>query len=211
MFQMHPDPAYRRSLEEFYRHLNDVFHFRPSAIPDVFIIPDKTAFNALIRRTSAEWEIGCAQDGAIYFLALDVIKATETHENYSVDDLGRAIRHEAAHVYFNQLTKKRDERKMPRWLSEGLATYWSGQQERRNLVKVFEHLNDQDPAAMKYHYGEGGTAVQRLIEVFGIEKLKVLLGRLVDEKDVSHFAERFADVYGFPPTDEEFNQRLRSN
>lgn len=204
-----PDSTYCQLLEEFYGHLHKIFGFR-AEVPEVFFIPDKTVFNSLVKRVSADWEIGYAKDDAVYFLELDAIRATKAHKNYSVADLAEAIKHEAAHIYFNRLTKKVDDRKMPRWLSEGLAVYWSGQYGKRGSIKKFGHLNDPEPAAMKYHYGEGGTAVQILIATFGIEKLKNLFDRLGREKDASNFEAVFVDVYGFLPTDEEFNLRLPS-
>ena len=85
------------------------------------------------------WLCGFALDNNVYTLSLSEYKKTSSHEDAIVDDLIRLILHEFTH----SIHSKRHSNMVIKWLTEGAATYLSGQNEdaKEITANLFQIIN----------------------------------------------------------------------
>src|SRR4029077_16209824 len=114
--------------------------------------------------------------------------------------------HEFCHVITLQMTKN----KMPRWLSEGISVYEEGQQNpawgQRMTPKYREMIlgDDLTPVSklsgafldpksemhLQFAYYESSLVVEFLVQRFGLDKLKAILGDLGQGMPINEAIER---------------------
>ncbi|UCG48344.1 MAG: tetratricopeptide repeat protein [Phycisphaerales bacterium] len=120
--------------------------------------------------------------------------------------------HEFCHVVTLNLTRN----KMPRWLSEGISVYEEWQRdptwrrrmdpEYRKMVLSGEltpvgslsgaFLNPPTPAHLQFAYYESSLVVEFLIEKFGFDSLKAILGELAEGEQINTAISRHAAPIG---------------
>ncbi len=77
-----------------------------------------------------DWVCGFAINKNVYTLTLNEYRKTRTHENHNVNALIKLILHEFTH----SVHMRRHSNITFRWISEGAATYLSGQYEDSNKI-----------------------------------------------------------------------------
>jgi hypothetical protein len=92
---------------------------RPPARVDLYLARDELDFRDLTRGTAPHWGAGIAfPDSGV------IVLPAYTSRRAGVQDLGPVIRHEIAHV---QLQRTLQDLRVPRWFTEGYATWTAGQ------------------------------------------------------------------------------------
>ena len=96
-----------------------------------------------------DWVCGFAINKNVYTLTLNEYRKTRTHENHNINALIKLILHEFTH----SVHMRRHSNITFRWISEGAATYLSGQYEDSNKInctyeQLLEHTSYPNYRAM---------------------------------------------------------------
>ena len=116
-------------------------------------------------------------------------------------ELTRLVTHEFVHLFTNKL-------KLPNWMDEGLAEFYSRKKiDKRDFKKWIDlkQLNKTDfegisSSDMMHAYIESALAVTYLIQTYSEDKLKQLLGQVQEKQP---FEEVFGDIYSISLTEFE--------
>jgi len=176
--------------------------------PKVFLVPDRKTINSLMETETPGWVVGWggARIGGVFILDSKNFEK-ESDNSYSSEKWRALIKHELAHCFYNVAT---GTQRKPVWLSEGVSTYLSGQNQWKKSIVKFEKMLEFYEKHGKEAYYEGGFAVERLVKKHGKDKLLGLLKKIKDEKpNEENFAKLFKDTYGFELSYTSLNKILR--
>lgn len=139
----------------------------------------RNAYVKITHRIPKDWICGVASANYVNILTLNEYKKTETHEDGTVDDLIKLIIHEFVHTVQNNKFSFKNKNKeiwmMEKWLSEGAATYLSGQYDDINQIKcTYEELLNG------VRYGNYKSFFTYVLEVYG----KDFIFNLMDNGDL---------------------------
>jgi predicted SprT family Zn-dependent metalloprotease len=200
------------NLEEYYENtleeLNVFFGFRwTKNRPKVWLVPDRETINSLMGGETPRWIVGWggAQAGGVYVLD-EANFEKESDNEYSPEKWRALIKHELAHCYMDVST---GTQRKPKWLSEGVATYISGQNQWKKNVDKFEGFLGCYEEGGQYAYTEGGFVVEVLINKFGKEKMLELFLIMKEERpSEEEFKGLFKRIYGIELQYNELNRLL---
>ena len=93
-------------------------------------------------REPKDWVCGFAKDNNVYTLSLSEYRKCLSHENSIIEDLERLMLHEFTH----SVHLKRHNNITVKWISEGAATYLSGQyKDKKEITCTYEELINNAP------------------------------------------------------------------
>jgi hypothetical protein len=165
-------------LKAAYREIGQEFNVFPSRPITIILYNEKGFFDV----TRAPGWAGGLFDGKIRL----PIKGIEGQGTL----LHRILFHEYTHALIHQMTPS-----CPLWLNEGLAEFFSGRQARKCgqiiPLRLLERNFPSQPQGIALAYMESYSAVSFLIEKFGLYRIKELLERMGEGKNIT---EAFSDV-----------------
>ncbi len=88
----------------------------------------RNLYRVVFKRDPGGWVCGFVYNGSLQTLTLDEHRKTNSHENDTLSDLLKVIVHEFAH---NVHSKYTNIKKLPKWVSEGIACCLANQYENR--------------------------------------------------------------------------------
>ncbi len=161
--------------------------------PDPVVVrvhPTRAAFDAALDRDwgiaeTACWMVGAADDRTLHLLSPGAWpdQACE-HDPADRDHVRALVAHEMVHVLHGQRNPSDDIGRLTEigWFTEGLATWASGQLDRRHASRAAEALRTgaapdrlADAWAGPYRYGVAGSMVAFIDDAWGRRALRSLL------------------------------------
>lgn len=162
--------------------------------PKIFILPNRRAFDEMEGKETPRWEVGFTRTSQMAVYLLDRKNYEKESENtYSEEIYAALLKHELCHCFWTVKTRGYSK---PRWLSEGLCVYLSGQLEWKKKPEKLESFLNSFEKTEAGVYTEGGYAAKFLVEKYGKEKMLELLKRLSEKPDESGFKKLFVEIYG---------------
>jgi hypothetical protein len=164
--------------------------------PFIFVVPDRQVIDKLRREKTEEWVVAWASTSSRIIYVLDRKNfEKESNHKYSSEEYAALIKHELTHMFISAYLKVYELK--PRWLSEGIAIYLSGQNKFKTRPKKFEKFLEFYGAYGKGIYHESGFFLELLIEKFGKDKFLELIKLLKEIKSEKNFNKKFKEIYGF--------------
>jgi len=166
--------------------------------PALIIIDDRKTLDDFEGQKTEDWQVGfCLGIQAVVIINPDNIEKESIHK-YSDKETYMLIKHELCHCYYQVATSKNG----PRWLTEGLSIYASGQIDKKKHIEKFTDFLES-----KKNYFEWGHSVRVLVEEYGIEKIIEFVKSLKGTKD-NEFEKIFEDFFGIKLSYDAFNELL---
>jgi hypothetical protein len=161
--------AYKEGMKEFSKFfgINWIYN-----LPNICILKSRKEINCF-RYKSSGWVIGFAKGKVIYLLDNKNMEKESSHKKLSDEKYSALIKHELCHLFYDILSKDNSK---PRWLTEGVSIYLSGQLKKKKPVEKFCLFIDSYEKDVKFGaYIEGGMAVKLLIDNFGKKRILKLI------------------------------------
>jgi len=166
--------------------------------PALYIVDDRKTLNNVMGKETADWTVGFTlEEAAVVILNPDNIEKESIHK-YSDEETYMLIKHELCHCFYQVATGKNG----PRWLTEGLSIYASGQINKKKHIEKFTDFLES-----KKNYFEWGHSVRVLVEEYGIEKIIEFVKSLKGTED-DEFEKIFEDFFGIKLSYDAFNELL---
>lgn len=183
--------------------LEKIFGFKLKQEPNITIVQSRKEIDEIKGYKTEAWVVAFVQKGKIYILAKDKM-ATEA-EQHTKNDFEKILKHEIAHLFFVQLVGDFK----PRWLNEGVACYFAGQEKSRPKEENIYRLQDYFDNGGKFMYSLGYFWVKYLIDKNGLEKFLLFLGAWgKSEKQSDIFERLFEKSFGFGLSEDELKRVL---
>lgn len=182
--------VYRKAMEDL-REFFGVNWIKNT--PQIFIVNDRAAIDTLNAKKTEPGFVGWANSRNIFLLDRKNLEKESSHK-YSDEYYSSLIKHELSHLFYKIVSEGKTN---PRWLSEGVAIYASGQiklkpkpEKFTNFLEFYDHTAGET-------YAESGFVVKLLVEKFGKEKLLSLIKQLKNAENEEQFNSLFHKIYGF--------------
>ena len=124
---------YDTEIKNARKEIADFFGFHLENI-EITVAKNRTEYEKLLDRKTADWEIGNANSNKKTILLLDPARWKKEAPSHKLEEFPFLIKHELIHIYTNHLSNSKT---LPMWLIEGLAGVISGQY-KNSKVKYFE-------------------------------------------------------------------------
>lgn len=196
------DSFLEKVYDESMKNLNEFYEINwKYNTPKIIIVDDRKTINLLQERETENWVTGWSEGGKVYILNRDNWEKESNHK-YDPDKYAATIKHELSHSFYNILSKNNSS---PKWLTEGVAIYTSGQNKyHKKLTEFSKFLEFYDHGGSGI-YDEPGFFVEELVKKFGKQKLLNFIkeqSKLTTRQD---FEQLFAQTYGFNLNYDEIN------
>jgi hypothetical protein len=169
--------------------------------PALIIIDDRKTLDNFKGQETEDWQIGfCMGRKAVVIINPENIEKESIHK-YSDEDVYRLIKHELCHCFYHVATSKSS----PKWLTEGLSIYASGQIDKKKHIEKFTDFLES-----KKNYFEWGHSVRVLIEKYGIERVIEFVKSLKGTRD-DEFEKIFEDFFDIKLSYNTFNKLLENS
>jgi len=169
----------------------------------IYLAPDPARFDSLTGGRSPEWGAGVAMPD----LSIIVLPGYTSRERGAVQALGPVLRHELAHIALHRYL---GHAQVPRWFSEGYATWSAGQLDTdaawllrlafvTNRAPPLDSITLDWPEATtdaRIAYLLSASAVAFLVESGGERGLRMLLS---DWRDTGSFETALRSIYLLSP------------
>lgn len=195
-FKISKDKFVEKVFEESTKSLGKFYDINWTAdLPKVFILKDRKTINLFGTKKTEPWLVAWADYGMQTVFILDR-KGFEKYSSnkYSDEYYSSLIKHELSHLFYKTISGGKWG---PKWLSEGVAIYTSGQtklkpkpKEFKNFLSFYEHSG---PGV----YAESGFVIEALVKKFGKDKLLELIRSLQNISTEIQFNKIFKKVYKF--------------
>ncbi|MDD4382374.1 MAG: hypothetical protein PHE21_03490 [Candidatus Dojkabacteria bacterium] len=188
-----------KELSEFYE-INWIDH-----MPKIFLVPDRKTFNELYNKETESWVVGSTMNSSdtFYVLAPESYEEESNHK-YSDGEYFRLIKHELSHLFSRILFNGYN----PKWFTEGIAIYSSGQLAVKRIPKKFNSFLDFHNKAGAGIYAESGFAIEILIKKIGKKKFLKMLKDIKPPVTRKYFKEYFKKNFDIDLTYKWFNKNL---
>ena len=103
-------------------------------------------YREAFKRDPGDWVCGYVYNGSLHVLTLDEHRKTVCHENDTLSSLIKVIVHELAHNVHSKIT---NIKKLPKWVTEGIACF---------LANQYEDKEDKSFKATLEQLTEGGAS-----------------------------------------------------
>ncbi len=183
-------------LTEAISELQKFFEFRWTRNkPRLFLVPNRQTINQLFGAKTPPSVVGWSEMRNIFLLAPQNYEAESNHR-FSTSEYTALIKHEVCHSFYGVITGSQ----YPKWLSEGVAIYTSGQIKLWPRPLKIEKLLEFYEAGIGGPHAEAGFVVEALIFKFGKGKLLRLIKYLAKiPKNRTDFDQLFQEIYGEKP------------
>jgi len=176
--------------------------------PGLVLVPDRKTIDLLQGRKSEPWGVGWARNNTVFLLAPKNYEKESIHK-YSDETYYALLKHELVHIFVQAHLDKFDKPLYPRWISEGLAVFLSGQNKFKTKPTKFKQFLDFYEKDGKEIYNESGFAIELLFNKFGREKMLLLIKSASEFRNKAKFNRLFKKIYGFLPSYKKFNEMLK--
>ncbi|MFA4953520.1 MAG: hypothetical protein WC584_04820 [Candidatus Pacearchaeota archaeon] len=178
--------------------------------PKIFLMKDREAINELRGDKTEDWVVGWTRYLHIFILDNKNYEKESRHK-YSDQEYFSLIKHELSHCFFQVYSGIIDNPIKPKWLSEGVAIYLSGQNKiKKKPIKFSEFLEFYNQGGRGI-YKESGFFIEFLIKRYGKRRLLNLIKFLKKIKSEKDFNKKFKGIYGFNLNYKEINKRFNVN
>jgi len=196
-------PLVLESAEQAYNQLTKKYSY-PNSFPEhpipVIIYPSRQALNVHFGWPASESAMGAYWQGVIHVLAPEVWipKGVRMDGYFKVNG---PMAHEITHLLVDNITRGN----VPRWFTEGLAQYEENEMtgfkfrepvdlltrhyDFEEMDRNFDRLSDQQVA-----YSQSFLAVAYLVDAYGENSVKQILGTLAAGKNFNYGLEKIAGV-----------------
>lgn len=130
-----------------------------------------------------EWTVGIAISdksnlvSRVDCLSLEAARTIPLHKNNTVEDLKKRVTHETVHVIHDEFLNYAYDT-VPTWVSEGVATFLSGQYENPNLTVPLDKIRKDEEVV---HYQNYRYIFNKMSELLSKDEiLDVLRGKNTD-------------------------------
>jgi len=191
-----------KTLQHFYPLLSADIGFQDSIRIVTYVVRSTIEYNYLLNKKLPKWSVGAALP------ARDLIVI---QTNSQKNDPRKTAIHELVHIILHNAV---DDKPIPRWLDEGLAVFYSGEEEfasssfiSRALVTgsiielaLIDDVLSYDKSKAQLAYQESYSAVNFLVKKFGIDIIRRLVQAIAAEE---HFEDAFLKTLGMDLLDFE--------
>ncbi len=198
------EKAYKEGMKEFNKFfgINWIHN-----TPNICVLENRKQINALYRNDKTEaWIIGFSKENIFYILDNKKMESESSHKKHSDEKYTELIKHELCHSFFSIVSKKYYN---PKWLTEGVSIYLSGQLKDKKPVEKFSNFLDFYEHGGAGVYAESGMVIKLLLDNFGKQKLLKLISKSGEAKNKKDFAKLFKKIYGFDLNYKNFNSLLK--
>lgn len=143
--------------------------------PRLLLVPDRATIDAMWQKKTEDWLVGWAVRTESVYMLSDKNYEQESRHTYSDERYFATLKHELAHCFFNVVT---DNSYKPVWLKEGVSIFLAKQHLMRKRPEKFSIFLDYFSQGGEGVYSESGFAVEFLINIYGKEKLLLLLKQI---------------------------------
>ena len=173
--------------------------------PRLFIVEDRRTIDALCEKKTEHWVIGWSENKNIFILDPKKFESESSHKKRSTKEVAMLLKHELSHVFCTKLVGISVK---PKWLSEGIAMYTSGQYLTHPQISEFKTFLKFFNKGGVGVYSESGIAIQMLVKKYGKQKLFDLMKLSSKSTTQTQFSKIFKKIYGFEPTYKQFNKLI---
>jgi hypothetical protein len=169
----------------------------------IFLINTREEMDMVWGKKTEPWFVGATKNRNIYIFNENVFSNVSNHKQ---EDFWITLKHEYSHIYYLQLSNTNS----PLWLHEGLACYLSGKQvsydniENDKLFEVFKYFKNVNSET----YRIGQYWVEKLLSVYGKDKMVALISGLSANISEPNFAIIFQKIYGIEYSEKSFKDLL---
>ena len=173
--------------------------------PLIFLINSREEMDLVWGKKTEPWFVGATKNRNIYIFDENVFSSVSNHKQ---DDFWITLKHEYSHIYYLQLANTNS----PLWLHEGLACYLSGKKvsfgniDKKEILSVFKYYNNVNSET----YRIGQFWVEKLLSVYGKDKMVALISGLSPNISETDFAAIFNKVFGVEYSEKVFESLLEN-
>ena len=133
--------------------------------PNVYLLNSRKMIDKVYGKETQDWMVGWSDGRNVYLLDRENYEKESKHK-YSDDEYFKLLKHELTHLFYKILTFS----DKPRWLSEGVSVYTSGQIEDHKKLGEFNKFLDYYDKWDGKAYMECGLFIKVLTDKFGKDK-----------------------------------------
>ncbi len=172
--------------EDFYAEMSQLTSRMQAGLIDIWVCNTHQEFQASVHAPIHDWAVGCA-----FPLSRRIVIQNPKHIALAQLQLVQVLRHEIAHVFFGQCTRK-TVREIPLWFVEGVAIYFADEWVPNRHGTLLKHIFSKSVRPLQelarsfprsqtgadLAYAESQDAVRWLVEVKGKNVLFEIIGKL---------------------------------
>ena len=186
-----------KEINKIFNDLKKIFSVDTSVI-HIHIFDTRAEFNKEIKRETPEWLVANAsEDNLINILSPFAFEKESSHHK---NEFIQVLKHEVTHLFVHKLSKGNA---LPKWLNEGVASYFAKQhQKEKEPIYVEEDFCKKlgTPKGWNDNINYGAYSVASLFVVFLIKKysfnkIKELIVSMGKNYDYQGFKNTFFKVY----------------
>lgn len=189
---------YKDEVEKAYLEIRDIFGF-DIEYTIVFHETREAYEKAAGKSKTPAWMIATASNVK---KTVNIVNPLlwEKEGAHKIDELFELLKHEITHLFTSQFAKNK---RLPLWLTEGLAYYLSGQYKRKNNIAIEQSFCSK--LDTPYGWGQfvnfgaydlASRFVTYLCEVHSFEKVKELIKEAPVNYEYRKFDRAFKNVFG---------------
>jgi len=192
----HKDKILEDVFEKTVEELNIFFDMNwEKDLPLIYLVKDRNTINTIMGKETKNYVVGFIDDKKNIYLLDKENYETESCHKYSDNNYFKLLKHELAHSFMDRYTD--NKRIKPKWISEGIPVYLSGQNENENFKKLSGFISFYSNDGKQFNsYTESGFAIEFLITQYGKEKLLSFLQELKKDDSESNLNKTFKKIYG---------------
>lgn len=164
----------------------------------VCMYKNRKEFDKKLNRKTKLWEVANVMNGEINILNFDSFVKESTHK---AEEFFLILKHEIAHMFID---KKTDNKAVPKWLDEGLASYISEQYKNiKHSIYIEEDFCEKlgtskgwDEHSEYYAYDMSSLFVTFLAEKYTLDKMMEILSKLDRNYYYPSFETIFKNIFG---------------
>lgn len=169
--------------------------------PKVFLLNTREEVDLLRGKKTERWVKGFTLGKDICVINFDKLE-TLCGRKYSEEEYAMLVKHELCHLYYAMLTNKK---RLPVWLIEGMAIYFSGQLKSKKAPEKFTNFLDYFSNGGNEVYRESGFVMKLLLDKFGKEKVVQLIKEMNVVNTEEDVRNAFKEIFGIDLTYEAIN------
>ena len=164
----------------------------------VCVHKNRKEFDKKLNRKTKLWEVANVMNGEINIIHTDSFAKESSHK---ADEFFPILKHEIAHLFID---KKTDDKAVPKWLDEGLASYVSEKyKDIKHSIQIEEGFCEKlgTPKGWDEHsdycaYDTASLFVSFLAKKFTLDKIAELISKLDKNYYYPNFEIIFKSVFG---------------
>ena len=159
---------------------------------------NRKEFDKKINCKTKLWHIASASNGKIDIMHFNTFERETSHKK---EDFLPTLKHEMVHLFIDKIT---NDKAVPKWLDEGLASYISGQYKNiKHSIHIEEDFCEKlgtpkgwDEYSDFSAYDVASLFVSFLTEKYTLDKITEMLSRLDKNYYCPNFETIFSNIFG---------------